>query len=93
MFCEMFVRYLSVPNSPNTCDNGLKTEIIKSINCLTLKMSKYMKPFLPQILPSIWATLTQNAKIYQEEVVNTADVANNLEVDSDGKFSIRLHVV
>ncbi|XP_058802875.1 importin-9 isoform X2 [Phymastichus coffea] len=85
MFCENFVQYLNLPSSPNICDNGLKTEIIKSINCLSLKLSKYMTSFLPQILPSIWITLTQSAKIYQEEIVNMEDAVNIHEVDSDGE--------
>jgi hypothetical protein len=82
MFCEKFVQCLNVPNG----DSDFKTEIIKAINCLILKLSKYMTSYLPQILLSIWTTLTQSAKIYQEEIVNGYKEVNDQEVDSDGKF-------
>lgn len=87
MFCAKFVDCLGVPNGP-TSDSGLKTEIIKSINCLIIKLSKYMTTFVPQILPCIWTTLTQSANIYQEEVVNGDREVNDQEVDSDGKFHL-----
>ncbi|OXU19363.1 hypothetical protein TSAR_015966 [Trichomalopsis sarcophagae] len=84
MFCAKFLEFLAVPNGP-TSDSGLKTEIIKSINCLVTKLSKYMTTFVPQILPCIWTTLTQSAIIYQEEVVNGDGEVNDQEVDSDGE--------
>ena len=84
MFCEKFVQCLSMQNSP-ACDSGLKTEIIKSINILILKLPCYMASYVPQMLPSIWNTLTQSAKIYQEEVVNGDGEINDQEIDSDGK--------
>ena len=85
MFCEKFVQCLGVPNGP-TSDSGFKTEIIKSINCLILKLSKYMVSFVPQILPSIWTILTESAKVYQDEAVDESGEVNNQDVDSDGKY-------
>ncbi|XP_067212892.1 importin-9 isoform X3 [Linepithema humile] len=84
MFCEKFVECLRVPNGPIS-DSGLKTDIIKAINCLVTKLPKYVSDLLPQILPSIWETLCQSAKIYQETTVNTDEDVNDKEVDSDGE--------
>ena len=84
MFCEKFVHCLRQPNGP-TIDCGLKTDIIKAINCLILKLPKFVTNFLPQMLPPVWDTFIQSAKIYQEEIVNGAGDVNEKEVDSDGK--------
>lgn len=84
MFCEKYVQCLDVPYDSER-SSGLKTEIMKSISCLILKSSKYMTSFLPQILPSIWTTLTQSAQIYQEQIVHGNGDVSNQEVDSDGK--------
>lgn len=84
MFCEKFVSCLREPSGP-TSDTGLKTDIIKAINCLVAKLPKHVANFLPQILPPIWETLTQSAKIYQEETVNGSDNVDEKDVDSDGK--------
>lgn len=83
MFCETFVQCLGVPDGPSS-DSGLKTEIVKSINCLVLKLSKYMTDIIPQILPLIWTTLTQSAKIYQEQILNGDQDFDNQDIDSDG---------
>lgn len=83
MFCEKFVECLRVPNG-SISDSGLKTDIIKAINCLVTKLPKYVSDLLPQMLPSIWETLCQSAKIYQETTVNTDEDINDKEVDSDG---------
>lgn len=87
MFCEKFVQCLRVANGP-TSDSGLKTDIIKAINCLVTKLPKYVSNFLPQMLPPVWETLTESAKIYQEETVNGTTETNNKEVDSDGMLRI-----
>lgn len=87
MFCEKFVQCLRVSNGP-TSDSGLKTDIIKAINCLVTKLPKYVSNFLPQMLPPVWETLTESAKIYQEETVNGTTETNNKEVDSDGMLKI-----
>ncbi|XP_031834717.1 importin 9 [Nomia melanderi] len=84
MFCEKFVQCLQVPDGP-TSDSGLKTNIIKAINCLVTKLPKYVSNFLPQMLPPVWKTLTQSAKIYQEGTVNGEREENDKEVDSDGE--------
>lgn len=84
MFCEKFVQCLRQPNGP-TIDCGLKTDIIKAINCLISKLPKFVINFLPEMLPPVWETLTQSAKIYQDEVVNGDGDVNDKEVDSDGK--------
>ncbi|KAL2717247.1 importin-9 [Vespula squamosa] len=85
MFCEKFVQCLRVSNGP-TSDSGLKTDIIKAINCLVTKLPKYISNFLPQMLPPVWETLTESAKIYQEETVNGTTETNSKEVDSDGEI-------
>ena len=38
------------------------------------------------MLPPVWETLVQSAKIYQEEFVNGKGDTNDKQVDSDGKF-------
>lgn len=85
MFCEKFVQCLRVPDGP-TSDSGLKTDVIKAINCLVTKLPKYVSNFLPQMLPPVWETLTQSAKIYQEGTVNGDREENDKEVDSDGEI-------
>lgn len=83
MFCEKFVECLRVPNG-QASDSGLKTDIIKAINGLVTKLPKYVSDFLPQMLPSIWETLSQSAKTYQETAINEDEEINDKEVDSDG---------
>lgn len=83
MFCEKSVECLRVPNGPSS-DIGFKTDIIKAINGLVTKLPKYVSDFLPQMLPSIWETLSQSAKTYQETTVNGDEDINDKEVDSDG---------
>ncbi|KAK1135756.1 hypothetical protein K0M31_000333 [Melipona bicolor] len=85
MFCEKFVYCLRLPDGP-TCDSGLKTDVIKAINCLVIKLPKYVSTFLPQMLPPVWETLVQSAKIYQEEFVNGKGDTNDKQVDSDGEI-------
>ncbi|XP_043252941.1 importin-9 isoform X1 [Colletes gigas] len=85
MFCEKFVQCLRVPDGSSS-DSGLKTDVIKAINCLVTKLPKYVSSFLPQMLPPIWETLTQSAKIYQEGIVNSDREENDKEVDSDGEI-------
>ncbi|XP_014203577.1 importin-9 isoform X2 [Copidosoma floridanum] len=85
MFCEKFVKCLEMPDGP-TSDSNLKTEIVKSINCLILKLSKHMTTIVPRILSSVWTSLTQCAKIYQEKVLNEDENPDNIEIDSDGEI-------
>ncbi|XP_012280793.1 importin-9 [Orussus abietinus] len=85
MFCEKFVQCLRVPNGP-TSDSGLKTDIIKAITCLISKLPKYVTNFLQQMLPPIWETLMQSAKVYQEQTVNGDEEEDDKEVDSDGEI-------
>ncbi|XP_053974223.1 importin-9 [Hylaeus anthracinus] len=85
MFCEKFVQCLRMPDGP-TSDSGLKTDVIKAINCLVTKLPKYVSNFLPQMLPPVWETLTQSAKMYQEGTVNGDREENDKEVDSDGEI-------
>ncbi|KYN23174.1 Importin-9, partial [Trachymyrmex cornetzi] len=84
MFCEKFVECLRVPNG-QTSDCGFKTDIIKAINCLVMKLPKYISELLPQMLPPIWETLCQSAKTYQEITVNADKNINDKEIDSDGE--------
>lgn len=88
MFCEKFVEYLRVPDGPIS-DCGLKTDIIKAINRLVTKSPKYVSDLLPQMLPAIWETLCQSAKLYQETMVNSDDDTNDKEIDSDGTFLLQ----
>lgn len=83
MFCEKSVECLRVPNGPSS-DIGFKTDIIKAINGLVTKLPKYVSDFLPQMLPSVWETLSQSAKTYQETTVDGDEDINDKEVDSDG---------
>lgn len=82
-FCEKFVHYLSVPNGP-TSDSGLKTDIIKAINCLITKLPKNVSNFLSEMLHPIWETLVHSAKTYQEETIS-GEILNDREIDSDGE--------
>jgi len=84
MFCEKFGECLRA-NGPNS-DSGFKTDIIKAINSL-MKLPKYVTDFLPQMLPPIWETLCQSAKVYQEITVNADEDVNEKEIDSDGILS------
>ncbi|XP_043599539.1 importin-9 isoform X2 [Bombus pyrosoma] len=85
MFCEKFVYCLRLPDG-STCDSGLKTDVIKAINCLVTRLPKYIATFLPQMLPPFWETLVQSAKLYQEGSVNGEGDTNEKEVDSDGEI-------
>ena len=42
-----------------------------------------MSQFLQQILPPVWATLTQSAEVYVKTVINNTEDADD-PVDSDG---------
>ncbi|OAD62485.1 Importin-9 [Eufriesea mexicana] len=84
MFFEKFVQCLRLPDGP-TSDSGLKTDVIKAINCLVTKLPKYVSNFLPQMLLPVWETLVQSAKLYQERSVNGEGDTNDREIDSDGK--------
>ncbi|XP_069694516.1 importin-9 [Periplaneta americana] len=83
-FSERFVRGLQVPNGIHS-DSCLKTDIIKAITLLVKRVPKQMAPWLPQILPPIWQTLTQSADIYLKTVVNGTEEVDEI-VDSDGEI-------
>ncbi|XP_066586288.1 importin-9 isoform X2 [Prorops nasuta] len=85
MFCEKFVYYLRVPNGPIS-DSGLKTDIIKAINCLLTSKPNVMSNYLPEMLPPVWETLVESAKIYQEQTVNGSGDLEDKEVDTDGEI-------
>ncbi|KAG8040464.1 hypothetical protein G9C98_002460 [Cotesia typhae] len=83
VFCEKFVACLREHSSEGshttpTCDIGLKTDIIKAINCLVTKLPKFVTPYLPQILPPVWETLTESAKIYQQESVASETLSRRI---------------
>lgn len=92
LFCEKFVESLRVPDGPIS-DSGLKTNIVKALNCLVTKLPKYISDLLPQMLPPIWETLVQSAKIYQEETVNKDTNNEDKEVDSDGTLLFGFHSI
>jgi hypothetical protein len=45
-----------------------------------------MAPWLPQILPPVWQTLTQSADIYLKTIVNGTEEVEEV-IDSDGKLN------
>lgn len=92
MFCEKSVECLRVPNGPSS-DIGFKTDIIKAISGLVKKLPKYVSGFLSQMLPSVWETLSQSAKTYQETTVNGDEDINDKEVDSDGTLLLAITTV
>ncbi|GFO07409.1 importin-9 [Plakobranchus ocellatus] len=81
-FTKTFIQCLQLPDS-ETCDSGLKLEIIKALTTLIKGFPKTMAQWLPEILPSIWNIFTQSADIYVKTVVNNLEDADD-PVDSDG---------
>ena len=61
---------LSLPDDSHASDPGLKTEILKALTILVRNVPKQMTPWMGQILPAVWATLTASAEKYVREVVN-----------------------
>jgi len=47
---------------------------------------RQIAPWLPQILPPVWQTLTQSADIYLKTVVNGTETVDEI-VDSDGELN------
>lgn len=45
-----------------------------------------MAPWLPQILPPVWQTLTQSADIYLNTIVNGTEEVEEV-IDSDGELN------
>ncbi|XP_013378770.1 importin-9 isoform X2 [Lingula anatina] len=82
-FVEAFIQALQVPDG-ETSDSGLKMEVLKGITTLVKAFPKNMSPWLHQILPPVWNTLTHSADIYVRTVVNDTEDAVN-PVDSDGE--------
>lgn len=70
-FMEKMVTGLSSPNASNF---HLKTEILKVFTYMICEMPKFIKPYMPTLLPTIWSLLTQMADIYINLVVNEGDV-------------------
>ena len=54
---------------------------------LVRNVPKQMAPWMAQILPAVWATLTSSAEKYVREVVNEGedDEAEDKIVDSEGE--------
>ena len=69
-FTEALVAGLSLPDDSHASDPGLKTEILKALTILVRNVPKQMTPWMGQILPAVWATLTASAEKYVREVVN-----------------------
>ena len=86
-FTEALVGGLSLPDSSHLTDTGLKTAILKALTILVKNVPKIMSPWLSQVLPPVWATLTSSADTYVREVVNAGDADDDHEevVDSDGE--------
>ncbi|KAK3762793.1 hypothetical protein RRG08_040490 [Elysia crispata] len=81
-FTKTFIQCLQMTES-ETCDSGLKLEVIKALTTLIKGFPKTMAQWLPEILPSIWNIFTQSAEIYVKTVVNNLEDADD-PVDSDG---------
>ncbi|GFR73520.1 importin-9 [Elysia marginata] len=81
-FTKTFIQCLQMAES-ETCDSGLKLEVIKALTTLIKGFPKTMAQWLPEILPSIWNIFTQSADIYVKTVVNNLEDADD-PVDSDG---------
>ncbi|GFG36391.1 hypothetical protein Cfor_01763 [Coptotermes formosanus] len=82
-FSERFVHGLQVPDGIHS-DSCLKTDIIKALALLVKQVPKQITPWLPQILPPVWQTLTHSADIYLKTVVNGTEAVDEI-VDSDGE--------
>lgn len=72
-FMEKMVTGLSSPNGASS-NFHLKTEILKVFTYMICEMPKFIKPYMPTLLPTIWSLLTQMADIYINLVVNEGDV-------------------
>ncbi|KAJ9582618.1 hypothetical protein L9F63_023037 [Diploptera punctata] len=83
-FSERFVHGLQVPNGVHS-DSCLKTDIVKALTLLVKRVPKQMAPWLPQILPPVWQTLTESADIYLKTIVNATEEIDAI-VDSDGEI-------
>ena len=87
-FTEALVGGLSLPEGSHLTDAGLKTAILKALTVLVKNVPKIMAPWLAQVLPPVWSTLTSSADLYVREVVNAGDDSGDQEeiVDSDGEI-------
>ena len=56
----------------------------QAITSLVKGFPAAMAQFLQQILPPVWATLTQSAEVYVKTVINNTEEADD-PVDSDGE--------
>ena len=86
-FTEALVGGLSLPAGSHLTDAGLKTAVLKALTVLVKNVPKIMSPWLGQVLPPVWATLTSSADTYVRDVVNAGDLDEEQEevVDSDGE--------
>jgi len=87
-FTEALVAGLSLPDDSHASDPGLKTEILKALTILVRNVPKQMTPWMGQILPAVWATLTASAEKYVREVVNESEAEGGEGediVDSEGE--------
>lgn len=84
-FCDKFVQCLRLPDGL-TVDSGLKTEVIKAINCLVVNFPEKTANFVSQMFAPIWEILTQNTRASQEGTVIRNGDSSDEEVDSDGKI-------
>ncbi|MXQ88070.1 hypothetical protein E5288_WYG017119 [Bos mutus] len=90
-FTEAFVQALQIPDGP-TSDSGFKMEVLKAVTALVKNFPKHMASSMPQILPIVWNTLTDNCKFcfftlhhtYVRTEVNYTEEVED-PVDSDGE--------
>ena len=85
-FTEALVGGLSIPEDSHLSDVGLKTDILKALTVLVKNVPKIMSPWLSQVLPPVWSTLTSSADKYVREVVNEGQQEDDEVVDSDGEI-------
>lgn len=61
--------------------------MLLALTLLVKRVPKQMAPWLPQILPPVWQTLTQSADIYLKTIVNGTEEVEEV-IDSDGELNI-----
>ncbi|XP_050093062.1 importin-9 [Anopheles aquasalis] len=68
-FMQRLIEGLTAPNGAHSSFQ-LKTQIIKVLKYMISDMSKFVRPYIATILPTIWQLLTQLADFYVKVVVN-----------------------
>lgn len=91
-FMETLVHVLQEPYASDHVDIGLKKDTLNCITILLKGFHKRLNPWMPQILTSVWGSLTSCASRYVNSIVNS-DAGHSTDegwfddviVDSDGE--------